>query len=231
LAVAISTDGRWLLTGSRDKTVRIWEVATETAVSTLQGHSEAISAVSCSQDGRHVLSAGGDGLRLWGVSWDLRHRAVADWDEAAGHYLVSFLTLHTPYCAALPSGNSCPPEALCLALSRRGKPTWTEEEFQGFLATLSHCGFGWLRPEAVRRELEKMAASWLWPPALPAETAADRVEVTCPNPQCLAPLHFPKSILAMLRRCQFCRSEFVVHPSGWIQLLACTGPDRSKKPS
>ena len=34
------------------------------------------------------------------------------------------------------------------------------------LFTLGCAGYGWLRPEGVRRELDKMAASWQGPPTL-----------------------------------------------------------------
>jgi hypothetical protein len=34
------------------------------------------------------------------------------------------------------------------------------------LEILSYGGYGWLRPEGVRRELEKMAAAWTGPPPL-----------------------------------------------------------------
>jgi hypothetical protein len=36
-------------------------------------------------------------------------------------------------------------------------PTWSEEDFQRLLHTLGCAGYGWLRPEGVRRKLEEMA--------------------------------------------------------------------------
>ena len=52
-------------------------------------------------------------------------------------------------------------------LTRRGRPALTEDDFRELLVTLDCHGFGWLRPEGVRRELEKMAAAWPSPPPLP----------------------------------------------------------------
>jgi hypothetical protein len=40
---------------------------------------------------------------------------------------------------------------------RRGKPSWTEDDFRRLLDKLGCTGYGWLRPEGVRRELESMA--------------------------------------------------------------------------
>ena len=53
-----------------------------------------------------------------------------------------------------------------MALTRRGQPVWTEEDFQGLLYTLGCAGFGWLRPEGVRKELERMTAIWKGPKPL-----------------------------------------------------------------
>ncbi len=60
-------------------------------------------------------------------------------------------------------------EELTLALTRRGEPTWDEADFQRLLDPLGCAGLGWLRPEGVKRELQKMAADWQGPPALPGD--------------------------------------------------------------
>ena len=43
-------------------------------------------------------------------------------------------------------------------MSRLRLTAWTEDDFQRLLYTLGCAGYGWLRPEGVRRELERMAA-------------------------------------------------------------------------
>ena len=89
----------------------------------------------------------------------------ADWDEGARPYLENFLTLHTPYAAALPDGK--PSEAeIIRALTREGTPIYTDDDFNQLLETLANAGYGWLRPEGVRRELNKMAANWTGPKSL-----------------------------------------------------------------
>ena len=55
---------------------------------------------------------------------------------------------------------------LTLAMTRKGPPSWTENDFQDLLRTLGYAGFGWLRPEGVRRQLTRMARDWKGPPRL-----------------------------------------------------------------
>jgi WD40 repeat protein len=133
----------YALTGSNDCTLRIWNIRTGQG-QVIGEHRYGIKAVAFSQDGRCAFSAGLDGtIKVWALDWDYDFPDPADWDEGARPYLDIFLTLHTPYG---PDG-----------LSRVGKPQWTEEDFQKLLQELGYRGYGWLRPEGVRRELEKMA--------------------------------------------------------------------------
>ena len=60
---------RSLASGSWDKTVRLWEVATGTLVRTLEGHTGQVNIVAFSPDGHLLASGSGDGtVRLWGVA-------------------------------------------------------------------------------------------------------------------------------------------------------------------
>ncbi len=67
--VAFSPDGRTIISGSDDKTLKLWEVASGREVRTFRGHSKAITAVAFSPDGRTVVSASYDEtLKLWVVA-------------------------------------------------------------------------------------------------------------------------------------------------------------------
>jgi serine/threonine protein kinase len=140
-SATISRDGHWGLSGSWDRTIRLWNLASGQCVRNFEGH---------------ILSGSFDKtLRLWRLDWDYEFPGCADWDEDARPYLSFFLTLH---CPTGPDG-----------FSFVGKPAWNEEHFQGLISQLQHLGYGWLRPEGVRRQLEKMTAEWKVPPTMPWE--------------------------------------------------------------
>jgi WD40 repeat protein len=169
----LSTDGRFALYGSADKTLRLWKTSTGECLRIFEGHTSQVDAVCLSADGRWALSGGGgftdnDGaVRLWELDWELEARDSADWDEGARPYLETFLTLHTPYAAPLPTDRDPTDEEVTLALTRCGTPTWTEEDFQDLIRQLQNAGYGWLRPAGVRAELGRMARDWQRPPPLP----------------------------------------------------------------
>jgi WD40 repeat protein len=60
-----SPDGRWVLTGSEDRTARVWDAETGAPGVALAGHEDAVHAVAVSPDGRRAVTVAGDGVRLW----------------------------------------------------------------------------------------------------------------------------------------------------------------------
>jgi WD40 repeat protein len=68
LSVAFSPDGTTALSGSSDKTLRLWDVATGQELRTFKGHMEQVRSVAFSPDGRTALSGSDDKtLRLWRI--------------------------------------------------------------------------------------------------------------------------------------------------------------------
>ncbi|HUI08514.1 MAG TPA: protein kinase [Verrucomicrobiae bacterium] len=166
-AVSVTADGRYVVSASYDGTIRVWEVATGRCVRILEGHTSSVWALDLSLNGQCLVSGGADHtVRMWRLDWELEACEPANWDEGAKPYLEGFLTRRTPYAAELSANRQLTEEEITAAFTRRGKPAWSESDFKGLLYELGCAGYGWLRPEGVRRELEKMAATWNEPPPL-----------------------------------------------------------------
>ena len=80
LSVAYSPDGRHIISGSSDHTIRIWDAKTGAPVGDpLKGHTSLVLSVAYSPDGRHIISGSYDHtIRIWD----------AEADTAAGKPLV-----------------------------------------------------------------------------------------------------------------------------------------------
>jgi WD40 repeat protein len=93
-SVAISRDGKLALTGSNDKTLRLWEAATGRLVRTFQGHRGYVNSVAISPDERMAASGSTDGvLIVWDLSTGSRIRSMGDSPEQHGAPVATFDTL------------------------------------------------------------------------------------------------------------------------------------------
>jgi WD40 repeat protein/uncharacterized caspase-like protein len=65
-SIATSADGRLLISGSFDRSAKLWDADSGTLLRTLQGHTEPVSAVAFSPDGRFAITASHDKTtKLW----------------------------------------------------------------------------------------------------------------------------------------------------------------------
>ena len=71
LSVSATLDGRRAVSGSRDETVRVWDLESGACLRTLEGHGDSVSSVSVTPDGRRAVSG----------SWD---KTVRVWDLESG---------------------------------------------------------------------------------------------------------------------------------------------------
>jgi WD40 repeat protein len=68
----VSPDGRIVVSASRDKTLKVWDIMTGKECCTLSGHTDSVEGCAVSPDGRHIISASCDKtLKVW-ESWSGR---------------------------------------------------------------------------------------------------------------------------------------------------------------
>ncbi|MHA2125544.1 MAG: NosD domain-containing protein [Promethearchaeota archaeon] len=68
-SVAISPNGEFIISGSHDKSIKIWELATGKLVRTLEGHEKYVTSIVLSPDGKHVISGSNDKtVKIWEFS-------------------------------------------------------------------------------------------------------------------------------------------------------------------
>ena len=83
LSIAISHDGRHVVSGLWDKTVHIWDVETgQTNAGPFEGHMGMVTSVAFSHDGKRVVSG----------SWD---NTVQIWDVETGQTVLGPFEGHT----------------------------------------------------------------------------------------------------------------------------------------
>ncbi len=76
-AVAWSSDGKRIASGSFDKTVQVWNAADGGHAFTYRGHSDPVNAVAWSPDGRRIVSGSND-------------KTVQVWDAADGGHVFTY---------------------------------------------------------------------------------------------------------------------------------------------
>lgn len=89
-SLAVSSDGQKLASGSNDRSIRVWEVASGKQLVRLEGHEGPIEALAFSPDNRWLVSGSADAT-------------IRVWDSASGHELQR-LTGHTKGVTALAFG-------------------------------------------------------------------------------------------------------------------------------
>lgn len=68
-AVALSADGKWLLSGGDDHALLLWDTFAGTPVRCLDGHSHNITSLAMTPNGEYALSGSEDGtVKLWDLS-------------------------------------------------------------------------------------------------------------------------------------------------------------------
>ena len=67
-SVAVSADGRFIVSGSGDKTIKVWNILERREECTFTGHTDFVSSVAVSADGRFIVSGSEDKtIKVWNI--------------------------------------------------------------------------------------------------------------------------------------------------------------------
>ena len=92
LSVAFSPDGKQVLTGSYDKTAKLWDLSGR-EIQTFSGHASSVWSVAFSPDGKQVLTGSEDKTaKLWAVALEPnpQKQAAQTWQLNGACYAVAF---------------------------------------------------------------------------------------------------------------------------------------------
>ena len=106
-SVAISADSKYVVTGSNDKTARIWDLKDGKERSVLKGHSKGVTAVAISSDSQYVVTASEDKTAR---VWNLKNgglRRVLEGDSDAVMSVVA-ISADLKYVVTAGSGDKTP---------------------------------------------------------------------------------------------------------------------------
>ena len=67
-SVAVSADGSFIVSGSGDRTIKVWNILERREECTFTGHTGSVHSVAVSADGRFIVSGSRDEtIKIWNI--------------------------------------------------------------------------------------------------------------------------------------------------------------------
>ena len=147
-SLIMTPDDRWLVTGSKDKTIRIWEWQKKAPAQTLKLHSGTVSSLALDFSATRLLSTGEDEtVRSWNLDWGYEFPGWQDETSLLDDYVRVLMNVYSPKANLSAIQSGVIPTTLQL----------DERLFRAVRAELEFRGFGWIKPEAVWHAITRCA--------------------------------------------------------------------------
>ena len=142
----MSLNGHYVLSGSSDKTIKIWKLQGKQCIATLEGHQDTVNSVALSFDGLTAISGGADGLvKVWALDWELGNAPCSSSDRRLDLYLEEFVR----------------GEGRFKRLESTKSTKKSLSNVKELLYVLSCAGFGALEPEELKQRIRKKQRAWI----------------------------------------------------------------------
>ena len=65
-SIAITPDGKHIVSGAWDKTIKLWELNSGKELRSFEGHTRCVNSIAITPDGKHIVSGSADGtIKIW----------------------------------------------------------------------------------------------------------------------------------------------------------------------
>ena len=98
-SVAFSKDGKFIVSGSEDETIKIWSLDTYECIITLKGHNNSINSLMISSDCKFIVS-GDENIKIWSFPDGKLIRTLT------GHHKIVNSVAISSDCRVIASGSS-----------------------------------------------------------------------------------------------------------------------------
>jgi WD40 repeat protein len=81
VAVTVSPDSNFIATGSKDKSIKLWEISTGREIRSFLGHEMTVTSIEFSSDGKYIISGSYDkSVKIWEVNTGKEYYSITSED-------------------------------------------------------------------------------------------------------------------------------------------------------